>query len=451
MQSVDLSAYHTAIFFMDKGHVARQMRLSEFGSLLDGYLGLSDLADQDVKAVLVLMDKGLAIRSLVFFRLYFDDEGRADSSWNLPMEALAMEGDRGPDLGEGPIRLVCRSQTPRKNTKSLLWDPSMSPGQNDFQTIRKAAAANTLRFPRQAPAAQPQAPAPESKPQPQPSAPAPQPATRAAPDTDVQGPGDDYALPVLSEPAPSMGDDQHRQKMASLLRAQRLRLRTVKGQYREQLKLLRHEHRLEMQGLRLEIQEKAQQAERHQMMTEQLKSKLMRSKEEYLVLQEQLTETMNQSANKESLQAENVLLQEQLQRREEALEKAEAELEEVRRERDELTEMEPAEDSLLAKVRDGDLFVVAYNPGAGHMTLPYADIARYFQSPERYVAERCGVSEALYRQWLAHYESPRCQHGADKGEPCGKPLMRVSAPSEFRSGRDDRCDRHQVTLLAEPG
>ncbi|MDX1588469.1 MAG: hypothetical protein R3296_05980 [Oleiphilaceae bacterium] len=441
MQSVDLSAYHTAIFFMEKGRVARQMRLSEFESLLDGYLGLSDLADQDVQGVLVLMDKGLAIRSLVFFRLYFDDEGRADSSWNLPVEALAMEGGRGPDLGDGPIRLVCRSQTPRKNLKSLLWDPSMSPQQNDFQTIRKAAAANTLRFPREKP------PAPEPA--------APPPSRKAAPAAvEADGDGDQESVPTLSEPAPSeavasLSDEQHRQKMASLLRAQRLRLRTVKSQYREQLKLLRHEHRLEMQGLRLEIQEKAQQAERHQMMAEQLRRKLMRSKEEYLALQEQLTETMNDSANKDSLQAENVLLQEQLQRREKALEQAETALEEITRERDELAQMEPAEDSLLAKVRDGDLFVVAYNPGAGHMTLPYAEIVRYFQSPERYVAERLGVSESRYRQWLAHYESPRCQHGADQGKPCGKPLMRVSAPSEFRSGRDDRCDRHQVTLLAE--
>ena len=428
MQSVDLSGFHTAIYFLDRGRVARQMRLSEFESLLDGYLGLSDLAHQNVKAVLVLMDQALSIRSLVFFRLYFDSEGRADSRWNLPVEALAMEGDRGPDLGEGPIRLVCQSQTPRQQVKNLLWDP----GKNDFQTIREAAAANTLRFPREKPGAALS----------QPPEPAATPTRPAASQNQEEEP------PVVSERATTMGDEQHRQKMASLLRAQRLRLRTVKGQYREQLKLLRQEHRLEMQELRLEMQEKAQQAEHHQMRTEQLKSELMRSKEEQQVLQEQLTETMTHSENKDSVQAENVLLQEQIQRLEQTLEKTETALEEMTRERDELSHMEPAEDSLLAKARDGALFVVAYNPGAGHMTLPYADITRYLQSPERYVAERCGVSESQYRQWLAHHESPRCQHGADSGQPCNAPLTRISSPTEFRSGRDDRCERHQVTLPA---
>ncbi len=432
MQSVDLSEFHTAIYFMDKGRVARQMRLSEFESLLDGYLGLSDLAHQNVKAVLVLMDQALSIRSLVFFRLYFDSEGRADSRWNLPVEALAMEGDRGPDLGEGPIRLVCQSQTPRQQVKNLLWDP----GKNDFQTIREAAAANTLRFPREKPGTAPsQTPEPVA---------APDPRTTPAASRDQE-----EELPVLSERATSMGEEQHRQKMASLLRAQRQRLRTVKAQYHEKLKLLRHEHRLEMQELRLQMQEKAQQAEHHQMHNEQLKRELMRSREEQQVLQEQLAETMTHSENKDSVQAENVLLQEQIQRLEETLEKTETALEEMTRERDELSRMEPAEDSLLAKVRDKELFVVAYNPGAGHMTLPYADITRYFQSPERYVAERCGVSENQYRQWLAHYESPRCQHGADSGQPCNAPLTRIIAPGEFRSGRDDRCERHQVTLLAE--
>ncbi|TVP59608.1 MAG: DNA repair protein [Halomonadaceae bacterium] len=420
MQAVDLSAYHTAIFFMENGRVARQMRLSEFESLLDGYLGLSDLADQDVKAVLVLMEKTLVIRSLVFFSLYFDEEGRADSGWNLPVEALAMEGRRGPDLGNGPIQLVCRSQTPRPECKSLLWDPIMTPGSNDFQIVQKAVANNTLRLTAETPVKPPEA-------------------------AIVVNPESSPSSPAMGAPGSTTEErEQHRQKLASLLRAQRLRIRTLKGQYREQTKLLRHEQRLEIQELRLQIQEQAQQAERALMVNEQLEQKLVRSKEELQVLQQQLSESLSQGANKDSLLAENVLLQEQLARREQELEKAQTGLQEVRSERDQLLALEPTEDSLLARVRDGDVFVVAYSPGAGHMTLPYSDIDRYFLSPERYVAERCNVTEAQYREWLVHYESPRCQHGGG----CGEPLMRTSAPAEFRSGRDDRCEKHQETLLA---
>jgi hypothetical protein len=77
---------HSAVFFMDGSDVSRQMRASEFGAFLDGYVGLSDLADTDVKAVFVLLGPTLEVRSLVFFRIYFDEEGRADASWNLPVE-----------------------------------------------------------------------------------------------------------------------------------------------------------------------------------------------------------------------------------------------------------------------------------------------------------------------------------------------------------------------------
>src|SRR5690554_6440818 len=114
---------HSAVFFMDGAQVARQMRLSEFGAFLDGYVGLSDLAETDVRAVLVNLNPDLTVASLVFFRIWFDEEGRADSNWNVPIEALAERGAKGPDMGGGPIRLVCRSQCPDPSLAEELWDP----------------------------------------------------------------------------------------------------------------------------------------------------------------------------------------------------------------------------------------------------------------------------------------------------------------------------------------
>lgn len=137
---------YSAVFFMEGSQVARQMRLSEFGAFLDGYVGLSDLAETDVRAILVNLSPELNVRSLVFFRIWFDEEGRADSSWNLPIEALAEQGAKGPDMGGGPIRLVCRSQCPDPAVAQELWDPDMTPGSNHFQTIRKAVVANSLHF-----------------------------------------------------------------------------------------------------------------------------------------------------------------------------------------------------------------------------------------------------------------------------------------------------------------
>ena len=53
---------YSAVFFMDGSDVSRQMRASEFGAFLDGYVGLSDLADTDVKAVYVLLGSDLLVR-----------------------------------------------------------------------------------------------------------------------------------------------------------------------------------------------------------------------------------------------------------------------------------------------------------------------------------------------------------------------------------------------------
>lgn len=101
---------YSAVFFVEGSQVAREMRATEFGAFLDGYVGLSDLAETDVRAVLVELSPDLRVQALVFFRIWFDEEGRADSHWNLPIEELARQGAKGPDMGGGPIRLVCRSQ-----------------------------------------------------------------------------------------------------------------------------------------------------------------------------------------------------------------------------------------------------------------------------------------------------------------------------------------------------
>ena len=209
---------YSAVFFMDGSQVARQMRLSEFGAFLDGYVGLSDLAETDVRAVLVNLSTDLNVRSLVFFRIWFDEEGRADSHWNVPIEALAEQGAKGPNMGGGPIRLVCRSQCPDPEFANELWDPDMTPGNNHFQAIRKAVDANTLRFQKIEP--------------------------------------EEENIPVLTAPTPQSNSDdgsRDRARLAQVLREQRLRIKTLQSVHRDSLADLQREHRNEMQGLRSEL------------------------------------------------------------------------------------------------------------------------------------------------------------------------------------------------------
>lgn len=97
----------------------------------------------------------------------------------------------------------------------------------------------------------------------------------------------------------------------------------------------------------------------------------------------------------------------------------------------------------MKQLQEQSVFLVAYHAGMGHITLPFEDIESYFQNPTAYAAEKCGMNEPAYLEWLEHYENPVCQHKNGKGTACGQPVMRVSQPSDFLPGRDDRCESHQ--------
>ena len=46
-----------AVFFVEGNQVAREMRATEFGAFLDGYVGLSDLAETEA----LLSSRGIAL------------------------------------------------------------------------------------------------------------------------------------------------------------------------------------------------------------------------------------------------------------------------------------------------------------------------------------------------------------------------------------------------------
>ncbi|WP_152206369.1 DNA repair protein [Marinobacter changyiensis] len=419
MFSVDQSTDgYSAVFLMEGAQVARQMRASEFGAFLDGYVGLSDLADTDVRAVYVLMGKDLLIRSLVFFRIYFDEEGRADSHWNIPVEKLALKGAKGPDLGAGPIRLICRSQCPPSASSDELWDPDMTPGGNHFQAVRKATAANALKFPKQ-----------------------------------VDTVEVEENIPILRseliKPATASEDPEaglQRTRLARMIREQRLRIKTLQSVHRDAMTDLQRENRLEIQQLRNEMADLQQQYERKLLTNEQLKERLADRNEQYLSIQEKLGEESNsRSQDSQTSHAEAVILREQLERKQHELELRNDKIALLEQENHDLRHREPPDESLMKQLNEQSVFLVAYHAGVGHITLPYGDIERYFENPVAYAAQKCGLNEPAYREWFIHYEKPVCLHKLKNNKPCGQPLLRVSQPSEFVPGQDDHCDEHQVT------
>jgi hypothetical protein len=406
--SDDSGDQYSAVFFMDGAEVSRQMRASEFDAFLDGYVGLSDLAESDVRAVYLQLGLDLSIQALVFFHIYFDEEGRADSQWNVPIEELAKSGSKGPDLGSGPVRLVCRSQCPDPQYSDDLWDPDMTPGSNHFQSIRKAVEANSLKFRKREP----------------------------EPEEDI---------PVLSKEAasaPVQPDSRSdRARLAQVIREHRLRIKTLQSVHRDSMAEIRREHRVELKALRHEMDELEQKYERQRLSNEQLKQRLAERNEQYLTMQERLG---SESAGfAESKDAEAVLLREQLERRQRELELRDEKIVQLEQELDELKDREPPEESLMDHLQKQRVFLVAYHAGIGHITLPYKDIETYFANPVSYAANWCGLNEPAYREWLDHYEHPVCRAKKTDGQPCGEPVMRVSQPADFVAGRDDRCEAHQ--------
>ncbi len=405
---------YSAVFFMEEGRVARQMRATEFGAFLDGYVGLSDLAETDVRAVLVELGPDLLVRALVFFRIWFDEEGRADTSWNIPIEDLARRGAKGPDMGAGAIRLVCRSQCPDPQYANELWDPDMTPGRNHFQAIRKAVEANSLKFRKVEPV-------------------------------------NEEVIPVLRPDAPEPARDDNgqtsadRTRLAQLIREQRLRIKTLQSVHRDSMAELRREHRLEMQALRSEYADLEQKYERLRLSNEQLKARLSERNEQYLAMQAEMEGAKDaQQRDEANAGAELVLLREQLERKQRELEMRDDKIVALEQENHDLRHREPAENSIMDQLHKQSVFLVAYHPGVGHITLPYDDIETYFSNPIAYAAERCGVNEPAYREWLEHYEHPVCRHQDDQGNPCHEPILRISQPGEFRQGIDDRCEQHRA-------
>ncbi len=426
---------YIAVFFMEENKVARQMLFSEFEAYLDGYVGLSDMADSEAKAVYVVINKQLQVEALVFFLIYFDDEGRADPEWNIEVERLASVSGGGPDLGGGAIRLSCRSQCSINWHQKELWDPDMTPGSNHFAAIRKAVDANRLGF---------------TKVEPEIIVPTLQPVNIS-----------DDNIPTITTTIDNE-DAEHRIKLARLIKNQRLRIKTLESQNTTQIEEVQRQSALGIQAYRSKIQSVEQNVEKLKIVNEQLQEKLFNRNEQFLGLQDRVsTQTSHLSEledqlkhaevaeieglEKQKLEAELVILREQLDRRdiesvyrEEKQEQLRAELEELK-----ASVAETERESMMTKLKALEVVFVAYHSGAGHVTVPFSDIYRYVENPQGYVAAKCYVTEEVYTRWLEHQENPVCCFHADGDDVCGASLDGVGNPGEFEIGISDRCKKHR--------
>ena len=436
------------IFFSERGGICKQMLFPEFEALLDGVVNMPEFADQQTRIAYVVINPRLLIKAAVFFYLDFDEKGAPDKGWNIPLQHLSEKAGRGPDLGAGPIRLACRSQCPVSWHQMHLWDPNLAPGHNDLVLLRDAVKRNNLGL------------LVEDD-----SAPvvAPERLQMAAEDNWYAPDAAREATDKLAEKL----DQEHRLKTAQLIKQQRLRITSLSQQHEEEMARFKLASQEQGEQLRTQILDLQLALRQQQELNASLKAQLTAQAESFQVAREELSEQLRalelhgrsesdilRSQLDGELQAkvaaavaeyqEQIAVRDvELAYRDEQNVHVRQELERLKVERDQLAS-QGGEQILERLAKLGVIFVV-YHPAAGHLTIPLRDVTRYQDNPMAYAAAKCFVSEAQYRQWLAHYQQPTCEALLPSGERCAIPIDRVDTPSRFAIGDSNCCARHKVS------
>lgn len=434
-----------AVFLFNGDQLAREMLYSEFGAILDGFIPMPEYAGKAAKAVYVHINSHLCITAAVFFVVEFDGRGMIERRWNVPLQQLADAASRGPDLGAGAIRLACFSQCPIEWQRNNLWDPQMQPGRNSFVLMRKAVKANRLGLIFKTAAAD-KATALEAE-------------RRSHEQKRDQKLQEKLRLHYAQE---------LRNRVAQVIKEQRLRITTLVNLQKEKTQRLQQEHQQRLQAYQQTLNEHQQQIQELENRNQTLKESLGVQLQKIEGVREYFTHKLkaaqlgegsqlralqeNYSVELEArVKAATTELQEKLDMREVELfyrhqqeNSLRDEVAYLRQENANL--LSHSGDHLLSRLSKVGINFVAFHPGAGNMTIGLDEVSRYLDNPGAFAAAKCGVSEAHYEAWLQHNRAPVCTAADQHGKPCNHLLKQIESPTEFHPGESDRCDAHQSLL-----
>jgi len=424
-----------AVVFFVGGEIRREMLYAEFEALLDCVVPIRDFAGHVLDAAYVRLDNRLAPMAVVLFLIPFDDEGFPDLRWDVPLRMLAERGMRGPDLGGGPVRLATRSQCPVAEYADRLWDIRFDGQGNTLAQLQQRLLMNRLGID-VVEADIATAPAWSAAATPEPAA-APAPAAAAAAahaGAPAGGDSSDALLAMMQQSSQHMAAarEQHQRETTALqqqLAALQQQARALDGE-RQALIARLGEQEQELAAERSAAEHTAQQ------LSEQARRQIAAARAE-LEGQRDAALAERDQRMREAL----ARLERERETQEDQLLSLRAELTGLRR--DKLRLMGEGADKFFAALKDKGVKFVAFQPGAGHITIPMEELQRYLEATEEYVAEKCGVALDHYRRWLAHYTHPVCQGAAGSGALCAKPLPKLLKPAEFVVGMHDRCDIHK--------
>lgn len=483
---------HEAIVFFAGAEVSKEMLYTEFEALLDCVVPMRDFAGREMRAGYVRLDAGLNPSVVVLFLIPFDADGFPEQSWNLPLRQLAELSERSSDPATQGVRLASRAQCPVPGCEQLLWDVEPGPRGSTLERIRQRLSMNRLGLDDAGASFAPPV-TDQSEPAPRVTPPAPAPAASAPPPAAA---GSETMLALMQQSNLQMGlireqsereivSMQQRllelQQRITLLEAERGELlrqaeqlsRESAGERDRSAQLLQQaaeNSRISLEALRTELQAAASVAlaeqerglrdamsSREKTLLDQLAARDHRAVEELaerdLVLERERAAAQSHLAAELAVREQSVGKERQdheaeLARLEEKLHSLSAELTELRR--DKLRLMGDGSDRFFSLLKEKNVKFVAFQPGAGHLTVPVEDLSRFLDDTETFVAEKCGVSVEHYRRWLVHYNNPVCQGTSGSGAPCAKPLQKVLKPADFTAGLQDRCEIHKQVPRSQP-
>lgn len=429
-----------AVLFFGKESISKELLYPELEALLDGFVPLEEWANTSQKAVYVEFNYEFNVMAAVFFTMKFDAKGAVDPSWNLPLLDMARTTAKGPDLGAGPIHIACASHCPIAYFKDWLWDPDLRPQSTHFKQIQKALKRNRLGVHFRA------------------------------------GQGGDQEIPGLTAKEAQrleMHFSQHfskqyeqtmREQMAQLLEGQRSRIAAMTSDKDQVVEAVRAEYAQKLQVLQSQLEERDAALQDLEKRNQELRVTVDGQVQKIEGLREYFEHKLrrSQGADADSIDAVRARLEDQLNAKvasvtaelTELLKMKEVELlyraeheEQLRQEitrlrREQQESQANSGDQFLEKLSRKGVNFVTYQPGAGHITIPYSEMSHFLDNPAAFTASYCGVSEKLYLAWLKHYQMPVCGALDDQGDACCADLPRVVNPAEFVPGESDLCEKH---------
>lgn len=428
-----------AVVLFAENVITRELLYPEFEAILDGFVPMPDFKGSSAKAVYLVINSKLCITAAAFFLLDFDEKGMVDRRWNIPLQQLVEASGKGPDMGAGAIRLACYSQCAIGWHQKKLWDPNMDPAKSSFAQLKKSVGNNRMGLIFK------------------------KPAVTASAQTAVPQAQDNM---VLQKKIHEHYSQELRNKMASMLKEQRLRISTLHSRQQEAVQKLQYEHQQRLQAYQEKIKELKAQNTDLDVRNQSLKENLDVQASKVEGLREYFSHKLKAAQHDESSQIQalqenfNIELDLKVQTAtaelREMLEMREVELfyrhqnetalkeEIVNIRQDYQVLLNNSGEQVLTRLDKAGVNFVVYHPGAGQFTIPLADLSQYIENPTAYIAKHSGVGERLYSTWFDHYQNPNCSNVDGAGHKCGKPLVRIGSPVEFHEGESDRCEHHQL-------